>query len=358
MKTLIKTSLILLVSVLTINVCAAQALLKSNPLGIDKIFAFGDSLSDEGVQNNNPKVIAPKKPTWTVSDGQIWPTDLAATFGIAAPTANNTDFPAGQAYINYTTPLTGTDYAAGGATTGGPGYNASADYSPPSLLAQVSYFTQHNSGNIDQNGLYVVWAGANDVFVEINRIIVDILGGSTPTQAELKAELATTVNTIVTNETTAVTQLHQAGAQHIVVIDIPDLLTTPEFQTIIQALQGKPQLRAELIQALEGLSQSIKQNINIQFGEKTLGFKVYAVDVIGDMDAMFEQVVQQHGTYVYPGAGVSITITNASDPVCSDDALVCSETGTPGYFFADGVHPTGLGHQMIADMILTRLQAG
>lgn len=358
MKNVIKTIGILLISLSVATMCAAKPFTANNPLGVDKLFIFGDSLSDEGVQNNNPNVVNPKQPTWTVSSGQVWPTQLAALMGIAAPTANNSDFPAGQAHINYTTPLTGTDYAAGGATTNGPGYKATTEYSPPSLLSQVGYFTEHNSGNVDKNGLYVVWAGANDLFVEINAIIAQMLQGNIPTQAELQAELTNTVNAITANEKSAVTELHNAGAEHIVVVDIPDLLTTPEFQTILSLLQSKPQLQGELIQVLEGLSQNIRQNINVQFGQQSLGFKVYAVDVIENMDAMFEQVVQQKGTYTYTGQGTTVTVTNASTPICSGDALICSSTQTPGYFFADGVHPSNEGHTMLAHMILTRLLAG
>lgn len=368
MKTTLKLILVLFFILTTAKVFAA------NPLGIDQLYVFGDSLSDEGVMNNDPQVVAPKQPTFTITGGSVWPTELATLFGINAPTPNNQAFKTGLAFVNRTE--TGTDYAAGGATTAGPGFDAVPGvYEPPALITytdsqgdsqegQVNYYIRTHAGNIDPNGLYVVFSGSNDLFVEINSIIqTAVTTGKLPSQAELQADLNQTVTSIVTNVKNAVTQLHQAGAKHIVVMDLPDLSETPEFGTVIRTLPSN--LQTTLNQALELLAASIQQTYNVEFGQVSLGYKVYMVDVVGTMHNVYDAVVKSGGTYAFTFNGTSYKVTNFTTPLCTGSSLTCNGFNPATYdpvnnagFFADGVHPSTQGHQIIANAIYNRILAG
>jgi phospholipase/lecithinase/hemolysin len=357
---------------------ATSVALKANPLGIDQLFVFGDSLSDEGVQTNNPNVVDPKEPIYTITGGHVWPTYLATLLGIAAPTANNEDFAPGLAYIDYNNPKTGTDYAAGGSTTSGPGYNAvTGQYEPPSLISyidehavthegQINYFIRTHQGTVDINGLYVVWAGSNDLFQEISNIISEAAAHGMPSEAQLTADLSQTVSLINSDLIKAVTQLHNAGAQHIMVLDLADLADTPRFIGLLNQLPAA--YRIQFLQALEGLAAQIKQSINVTFGEKTLGFKVYAVDVVNVMDQLYQQIVIDHGSYSFSFNGQTYKVTNFLTPLCpgnNADALYCTGFTPSTYdpvnnagFYADGVHPSPQGHQLLANAIYNRLLAG
>ncbi len=91
------------------------------------------------------------------SNGRVWVEYLADRLNLSS---NKTNY-----------------FACGGATTGNDG--GSLGDNPylkgliPSLLAQVQSFTTTNK-QVNQDGLYVVWAGANDYLQGINNVAVPI----------------------------------------------------------------------------------------------------------------------------------------------------------------------------------------
>lgn len=152
----------------------------------EKIYVFGDSLSDTGNLFNTLKFYPQSPPNFEgrLSNGPLWVEYLASKLE-----ANSTNF------------------AVSGSSTGVG--NVSDDLSPfpelfPGLLTQVNSFTQANP-QADPNALYTVWAGANDY----------ILGGVTvPPES-------------VGNLSTAVTSLYESGARNIMVVNLPDLGKLP-----------------------------------------------------------------------------------------------------------------------------------
>jgi outer membrane lipase/esterase len=174
------------------------------------LYVFGDSLSDGGNNRlalgfNGPDPSSasfipslPYSPSNTYSNGATWVTPFAAGLGLSAYSAPSL---AG-----------GGNYAFGGATTVP---TVPAAVFPPSLQSQVgSYLGGSPSGTA--TALYVIAGGGNDA-----RAVASITGGPTPTQLVDAASLyaATTLQ--------LVNQLKGAGAQNIIVWNVPDLGKTP-----------------------------------------------------------------------------------------------------------------------------------
>src|SRR5690606_32201136 len=105
----------------------------------------------------------------------------------------------------------GTNYAVGGArvgvdTVGGLG-------ATPSLATQVGAYLGSHGGQADPNALYAVWGGADD-------------RSSVPNPAQAPAVLGPAV----TAEVGIVGALKAAGAQYVMVANLPDLRLTPSFR--------------------------------------------------------------------------------------------------------------------------------
>ena len=140
---------------------------------------------------------------FTTNPGYVWSQHLASYYGgDAAPawSGNNTATP---------TPRSGDNWAVGGArvgtsAVGGLGYT-------PSMTAQYqAYLAAGNT--VDPGALYTVWGGANDLFaVQAN-----------PAQA------SAIIGGAVTAQIGMIGALTQAGAQYILVPNLPDLGLTPD----------------------------------------------------------------------------------------------------------------------------------
>ena len=153
------------------------------------IYAFGDSLSDTG--NFFRLTGQPGAPYFEgrISNGVVWLEYLAQSMEL------NPD-----SVVNYS-------YA--GATTGRENENDIPGFVEfPGLQDELDFFEADLNGKkADKRALYIVWAGANDVFV------------SGPSEG--------TIATGVGNTVIAVQRLYQSGARRILVLNMPDLGLTP-----------------------------------------------------------------------------------------------------------------------------------
>ena len=174
-------------------------------------FFFGDSLSDSGnnriaffgVTGPNPTdptfiPTFPYAPGGTYSNGPTWVTSFVA--GLGLPPAAGAPSLGG-----------GNNYAYGGATT-----TSSGSPFPPALQSQLSGYLGANT--VDPNALYVIAGGGNDA----RAVGTAIAGGADP--------LTTTVAGATAYATTTaqmVGALRAAGAQNIIVWNVPNLGLTP-----------------------------------------------------------------------------------------------------------------------------------
>src|SRR5690606_28518073 len=93
----------------------------------------------------------------------------------------------------------------------------------PSLATQMNNYLAANGGSADPNALYTVWGGANDVFA----VVAD------PTQAQA------IIGGAVTAQIGIVGTLQAAGAQYVLVPNLPDIGITPSFRAGGAAAMGQ-----------------------------------------------------------------------------------------------------------------------
>ena len=272
---------------------------------------FGDSLTDGGYFKKATEALGhPQSGQYTTNPDNTWATPFAESLGLNS-VQNTYDEVTGQ----QTT--TGNNYAIGGARSGidlqHDKYKDTTGKPLPvySTRSQVDRYLADK--NIDSKGLYTVWTGANDLFAVVSDV---------PNASNI-------ISSAVSDEVATVKKLHDNGANYIVVPNIPDVGLTPNFVGTPLATFG---------------TDLVKQyNEALYSGVKNTGANVIPLDTF----SLVQQVAANPTAYGF---------SNVTDKACKDSSSVeCgrADLDKPGaensYFFADGVHPTGRAHRMIAD---------
>lgn len=272
---------------------------------------FGDSLTDGGYFKKATEALGhPQSGQYTTNPDNTWATPFAESLGLNS-VQNTYDEATGQ----QTT--TGNNYAIGGARSGidlqHDKYEDTTGKPLPvySTRSQVDRYLADK--NIDSKGLYTVWTGANDLFAVVSDV---------PNASNI-------ISSAVSDEVATVKKLHDNGANYIVVPNIPDVGLTPNFVGTPLATFG---------------TDLVKQyNEALYLGVKNTGANVIPLDTF----SLVQQVAANPTAYGF---------SNVTDKACKDSSSVeCgrADLDKPGaensYFFADGVHPTGRAHRMIAD---------
>ncbi|WP_187770707.1 autotransporter domain-containing protein [Cognatilysobacter lacus] len=279
---------------------------------------FGDSLTDTGAFR--PALIQAAGPSaaiagrFTTNPGLIWAEYLADFYGTSA----NPYYGANSTVQN----PAGTDFAVGGARVGVT--NPSPFGAVPSLQTQVNAYLANNGGRADSNALYTVWGGANDLFA------------ATPTTANAIVAGA------VTSEIGIVKQLTAAGARYIIVPTLPDLGATPASRA-----QGPA-----VVAQSSALSNSYN---NALFGGlASAGVRVIPLDTFH----LLNEVIANPSQF-----GITNVTGTACQPQITASSLTCNPTTyvNPSapytYLFADGVHPSLAGHEILGDYAISILEA-
>ena len=264
-------------------------------------YFFGDSLSDVGAFK---PVLPPGTGLFTTNPGPIWVTVFSQRYGASVTPANQG----------------GTDYAEGGArVTQTPGYPPIA---PTAAAIPVSTQIQNflAKGQVDSGALYSVWAGANDLFVQL-----DALAAGSITPAQVQANMALAAGQLAQQ----VGVLSAAGARYIMVFNLPDVGKTP-FGV---GSGAGPTITA--------LSSFYNDTLNA-------GLNALKIDIIRLNDfALLNEVIASPATYGF---------TNASTPACTvplsvlcTPATLVAPNAAQTYVFADSVHPTTATGQIISD---------
>lgn len=234
-------------------------------------YFFGDSLSDignqAGVRNN----------------GSFWVQFLTKRFGVNLQASNSG----------------GTDWANSGARTYTYGGISG-------LTSQVSNYLA--TGAINSRGLYSIWAGANDLNALLN---------GTP--------VSSVVALGVGNTAASVQLLHNAGANYIMVLNLPDLGITPAFRTSPYS--------SSLTQVTTLYNATLAQTMN------NMGYRIMQVDI----NSTFNAIVANPARYGF---------TNVTD----EYRLAPAGTDASTYLFYDDRHPTEAGSQLIYDAVMSDLQ--
>ena len=280
----------------------------------DNVVVFGDSLSDAG-QFFSTSLNEYSK--FTTNPGAVTVQLVAGKYGFNLQPSR----------------VGGSDYAYGGAGVvtddNGP------DPTIPTITQQVTGYLA-NGAKADSHSLYMVWGGANDIFYHSTQYGV---GTIFPGAGETAAQATANINAAATQELVLINQLKQAGANYLVVFNLPNIGDTPSAhadEALVPGIGG----------FLTSVSQSYNQTLNAGLGSNTLAVNTYA---------LFEQVVADPAKYGF---------TNITTPACTtssshdcDGSTLVAPGADQTYLFADGVHPTTAAHAMLAQVVLSELAA-
>lgn len=266
---------------------------------------FGDSLTDGGYFS----AVVPGPAQFTTNPDNVWATSFAEQLGT---TAVPVVFGGNQ---------NGNNYAVGGARAGEDTSNLGIPIA--SANSQVDSYLANN--RVDSNGLYVVWAGANDLSAAAETINVSI---PNPDQTAAKNIITSAVN----SQIATIQALKNSGAKYILVPNVPDLALTPR-------LNGFPDSIGELL----GTDLAESYNQAMLSGVNATGANIIPLDTF----SLLREVVASPAAYGFTNV-TDRACGNVSSQFCGTNNLVVPDAnGT--YLFADGIHPTGRTHQLVAD---------
>lgn len=280
----------------------------------DNVVVFGDSLSDAG-QFFSTSLNDYSK--FTTNPGDVAVQLVASRYGFTLQPSR----------------VGGSDYAYGGAGVitddNGP------DPAIPTITQQISGYLA-NGARANPHSLYMVWGGANDIFYHSTQYG---LGTFFPGLGETAAQATANINAAATQELQLINQLKQAGANYLVVFNLPDIGATPsakQNEALVPGISG----------FLTSVSQSYNQTLNAGLGTHTLAVNTYA---------LFNQVVADPAKYGFTNVTTPACTTSSSHD-CNGGTLVAAGADQT-YLFADGVHPTTAAHAMLAQVVLSELAA-
>lgn len=265
------------------------------------IVSFGDSLSDVGNLRSASFGFVPGPSGYSngrFSNGDVWVQTLASRLNVPVATPSLSG---------------GTNYAYGNARAA---EDQTTIVSIPSVQSQINSWTANNVSSGSQ--LFTVLGGANDLFHALQN-----------TSVALQPVAASQAATAIAD---GVRMLINDGATNILVANLPGLGSIPRFYSSPPSLAS---LQASLLTEVfnETLAASLATIVDP-------GVMIYQLD----LEELFE------GAIANPAA---FGLTNVTDAAYTNDPnyfgggdIVADPSG---YLFWDAVHPTALGHSLVAD---------
>ena len=296
---------------------------------LSNLFVFGDSLSDSG----NAGVL---------TGGNFTPLPYVGNRASNGPVAVEYLWQMFNPGNNSFKPSLsgGTNYAILGATTGKknnlevgnvPGPPLNALFANKGNASQLNQFTTVNPSFDAETSLFLLWLFPNDVFYCLNTLTNPATGacagfgtsaGADPTPTNLSAVPTLAVSNLIASINT----LADAGARNFLVVNSPDLGSTPAFrgtsnQTLMTLLS-------------DGFNTALENQLNTLASAKPqLDIELFQLD-----DALNSLTDKPSGS----------GFTNVTDP-CLTNMGVCSDPST--YLFWDSLHPTTRTHEILAQQL-------
>ncbi|HET7097990.1 MAG TPA: autotransporter domain-containing protein [Casimicrobiaceae bacterium] len=263
---------------------------------------FGDSLTDSGYYK---PVLPPGTGLFTTNPGPVWATVFANRLGT---TANPSNTPGG------------TNYAQGGArVTGLPGVPPTPPTGSATPIAtQVQNYLATNA--VDPRAIYSVFGGGNDFFFQLA-----LLQAGQATPAQVQAALGQAAVALGTQVVT----LGAGGAKYILAWNLPDIGKTPAGTASGQA--------AAITQLAQFFNTTYNSVLNAS-GVQAIRLNTFL---------LFNEVLANPAPYGFLNT-TTPACTVAASLLCTPSTLV-NPAAPQTFLFADGVHPTTAGHQLLAD---------
>lgn len=316
-----------------------------------QVVSFGDSLSDVGTYKTaTVNALGGGKYTVNGTGGTIWIERVAADRGLAAPCAAQVGLASFGPLASFAqAPATVSGcfgYGQGGSRVTnpvGPGNAAlvalgdTGGYLGQLTVPVTTQMDRHltaNGGRFSGSELVLVLAGGNDVFINLASI------GTNPGQITAQ-EAVTNMGTAGAELATLIkTKLLANGAKFVVVVTLPDVSQTPFAAT--QSVQT------------QGLINTMVTTFNGQLNAGLSGTSnVLYVDAYTQGRDQFARPAAYGLSNVAAPACNLAALPIATSLVCTTASLIAGDTSR--YAYADGVHPTPYGHQLISDYVLFRM---
>ncbi len=273
---------------------------------LHNIVVFGDSLSDNGNLYEFMDHQLPSSPPYfegRFSNGPVWIERLIASYFPDSPKEHL------------------LDYAVGGS---GVSDEDSDDDVLFTLRREITnYLTAHHD-KASADSLFVVWIGANNYLA-------------------LPTEIEKTLQEVNDGITHGLQRLADKGAKHILVVNLPDLGSTPaaiEFDSIDTMTYFSKVHNHSLNVTLANLKQAYPDvewlhfNMNEAFGEVIANPSTYGfTNITGTCVNSVVDDLTKHSV---------LQMVAASKPKMQQNAC-------EGYLFFDLVHPTTYAHEILAD---------
>jgi len=260
-------------------------------------YVFGDSLSDAGQYNGA---------RFTTNPGLVTPMYVGQYFSLTtAPSFTG-----------------GLDYAQGGARVNSPSSAVPVGVPDFSIVQQISQQLA-KTPVLDPGALYQLQGGGNDIL----QLATQFLGGQI-TQAQLQGGVTQAALDLAAQ----VVRLRAAGAQYIILQQLPDMGKTPD--AIAAGAQAQ--------QLFTTLSQTVF-NTTLNSAIATSGVQVIQFNT----SALLGEIIANPSLYGFVNS-TQRACTTQSSLNCTPSTLVAPNANM-NYVFADGVHPT-----TGADLVLTQ----
>lgn len=305
-----------------------------------EVLVFGDSLSDVGTYKVGT-IAQVGGGKFTTNPGPVW----AETIGVLLR-ARVTPFR--QGFGGTSQVLGGTGFAMGGARVSqqpGIGCNLETTGCTAALtipvVQQISDYLAANGDRFNRDQLVFLLAGANDIFFQLGVFQAKVTAGMSSDQAldEALAEVQKAALELVGQ----VQRIRGKGAKRIVVLNLPEISETPFGKS-----SGAALLIAGMVQLFNGV---------LDAGLDGTGATLL------DFHADFQRVIRNPHAFLVREINVPAcdaakieAITDGlekggSSLFCSRQTLL-QDGAALTYLFADGVHPTTLGHLIVARFVL------
>lgn len=300
-------------SVVAAALLGATLVTASAQAAYSRVFVFGDSLSDNGnafillngqTEQQPYTDLIPDEPyaSRTLSNGPIWVDRLPARVSAATPPPAASLFP-------------GFDFAAGanfavGAARSGPLTGVTPN-GVPTLLDQVNGLLTV-SPNLPSDALYIAWAAGNDARDALE--LAQATGNPAAAAAVLQSALF--------NMDDVLGALAASGAQHLLVLNMPDVSRTPAVAAV-DAARGDTLASSAVLSFVEAYNDGLAQLVSVF--EADTGIDVLTLDMFD----LITQVLDDPAGFGFTNTTAPCIFENAGQGCASPE----------DYFFWDGLHP-------------------
>ena len=341
-------------------------------IAFDKVYTFGDSISDGGFAGPITRYLSGY-------DSKLYNELISETY-------------TGQKHLPYTEG--GTNYAQSGATA------SQTPFLIYKTSEQISRYLTQNDQQAGKDGAYILWIGGNDLSVDVEQSILSFKFSQIFDKGD--SYLLSNAPQDVVNQTQ---QLLDAGAGMVVVPNLPDagmspwtgtalfgfaqmllggnLLDLPglyalqdEYLRSVGSIQGEETRQTAVINSVahvlerKGLKLPLDITSTILSGfldiENTLtqqfnndvekGLSGLQGNIVrADVNRLFTEIIDSPKTYGFDNILVPMCQIGIGSPFCKED--------TPGfysdqvYLFSDWFHPSPTAHAVIAEYMMSIIDA-